>query len=117
MTDNFRLCPFCKKGEMRIHRRVVEGETKEPFWQKGESNQLVCDMCGHVIQDNELMERISITDSVSANVTKASEVEATKKASRCNSCDQKKDIVFEKRDIRLCKECLDDFMQEHRFDK
>jgi hypothetical protein len=117
MADNFRLCPFCKKGEMRMHRRVVEGETKKPFWQKGESNQLVCDMCGHVIHDNELMERISIIDSVSAKVTKASELEARKKERRCSSCDEKKDIVFEKGDFRLCKECLDDFMKEHRFDK
>jgi hypothetical protein len=53
----------------------------------------------------------------SSEVTNASEVEARKKERRCNSCDAKKEIVFERGDFGLCKECLDDFMREHRLGK
>ncbi|MDW0170657.1 MAG: hypothetical protein QOK57_02430 [Nitrososphaeraceae archaeon] len=52
-----------------------------------------------------------------AKITKASEVEGRKKDSRCNSCDQKKEIVFEKEGFSLCNECLDEFMKQHRFTK
>ncbi|MDW0164488.1 MAG: hypothetical protein QN784_05025 [Nitrososphaeraceae archaeon] len=50
-------------------------------------------------------------------VTKDSEVQAGNKHSRCNSCDEKKEIVFEKEGFRLCNECLDEFMKQHRFTK
>ncbi|HSA72826.1 MAG TPA: hypothetical protein VLD84_02630 [Nitrososphaeraceae archaeon] len=52
-----------------------------------------------------------------AKVTKDREVQAGNKDSRCNSCDEKKEIVFEKEGFRLCNECLDEFMKEHRFPK
>ena len=55
--------------------------------------------------------------SVDAKVTKDSGVQAGNKNSRCNSCDEKKEIVFEKEGFRLCNECLDEFMKEHRFPK
>jgi len=54
---------------------------------------------------------------VDAKVTKDSEVQAGNKHSRCNSCDEKKEIVFEKEGFRLCNECLDEFMKQHRFTK
>ena len=54
---------------------------------------------------------------VDAKVTKDSEVQGGKKDSRCNSCDEKKEIVFEKEGFRLCNECLDEFMKQHRFTK
>ena len=54
---------------------------------------------------------------VDAEVTKDSEVQAGNKDSRCNSCDEKKEIVFEKEGFRLCNECLDEFMKQHRFTK
>jgi hypothetical protein len=54
---------------------------------------------------------------VDAKVTKDSEVQAGNKVSRCNSCDEKKEIVFEKEGFRLCNECLDEFMKQHRFTK
>ena len=94
MTDNIRLCPFCKKGEVRIHRRVAEGQTNKPFWEKVENNDLICDTCGHVIHDNELMERTS-TDA------------EAKKERRCSSCNNMKPIVFELWGFRICKECLE----------
>jgi C4-type Zn-finger protein len=71
MSENFHLCPHCKKGEMRTHRRVVDGEANEPFLPKGRSNELICDMCGHYIDDTTVHERISVDDSVSAEVIKA----------------------------------------------
>ena len=37
--------------------------------------------------------------------------------STCNSCNEKKEIVFEKEGFRLCNHCLDEFMKEHRFTK
>jgi hypothetical protein len=43
--------------------------------------------------------------------------EAGNKYSKCNSCDEEKEIVFEKEGFRLCNECLDEFMREHRFKK
>ena len=52
-----------------------------------------------------------------SKITKDSEFEAGNKYSRCNSCDEEKEIVFEKEGFRLCNECLDEFMREHRFKK
>ena len=52
-----------------------------------------------------------------SKITKASEVQTRDKDSRCNSCNEKKEIVFEKEGFRLCNECLDEFMKEHRFTK
>jgi hypothetical protein len=54
---------------------------------------------------------------VDAKITRGSQVEGTNKDSRCNSCDKKKEIVFEKEGFKLCNECLDEFMKEHRFTK
>jgi hypothetical protein len=54
---------------------------------------------------------------VDAEVTKDSEAQTGNTDSRCNSCNEKKEIVFDKEGFRLCKECLDKFMQEHRFPK
>jgi len=54
---------------------------------------------------------------VDAKVTKDSEVQVGNKDSRCNSCDEKKEIVFEKDGFRLCNECLYEFMKQHRFTK
>jgi hypothetical protein len=105
LTDKLRLCPFCKKGEVRIHRRVREGQSNKPFWKKVESNQLLCDTCGHIIHDNELMERLS-TDA-----------EARGEERFCSSCDKKKTIVFELWDFTLCEECLEDIREEHNLDK
>jgi hypothetical protein len=53
----------------------------------------------------------------SSEVGNSSGVGARKKERRCNSCDEKKEIVFERGDFGLCKECLDDFMREHRLGK
>jgi ribosomal protein S14 len=52
-----------------------------------------------------------------SNASNASKVEARKKERSCNSCGEKKEIVFERGDFGLCKECLDDFMREHRLGK
>jgi hypothetical protein len=52
-----------------------------------------------------------------SKITKDSEVQARDKDSRCNSCNEKKEIVFEKEGFRLCNECLEEFMKEHRFTK
>ena len=54
---------------------------------------------------------------VDAKVTKDSEIQEGNKDSRCNSCDEKNEIVFEKEGFRLCNECLDEFMKQHRFTK
>jgi hypothetical protein len=54
---------------------------------------------------------------VDGKVTKDNEVQAGNKDSRCSSCDEKKEIVFEKEGFRLCNECLDEFMKQHRFTK
>ena len=105
VTDNIRLCPFCKKGEVRIHRRVADGQTNKPFWEKVENNDLICDTCGHVIHDNELMERTS-TDA-----------EAKTKERLCSSCNKMKAIVFELWDFRICKECLENVREERNLDK
>jgi len=50
-------------------------------------------------------------------ISKDSEFGAGNKHSRCNSCNEEKEIVFEKEGFRLCNECLDEFMREHRFKK
>ena len=69
------------------------------------------------ISINLLKSAVTHIVSVDAKVTKDSEVQAGNKHSRCNSCDEKKEIVFEKEGFRLCNECLDEFMKEHRFPK
>jgi hypothetical protein len=118
MSSDFRLCPLCKMGELRMRRRVVEGEAKKPFWQKAESNQLVCDMCGHVIRDNQLLERFFITDSASARkASKDSREKSLTKEKTCSSCHEQKNIVFARGDFKLCKECLDKVREEHNLDK
>jgi hypothetical protein len=74
----------------------------------GESNQLICDMCNHVVHDNKLFERIAISDSVSMKVTKAAKVERLKNDPNiCTSCKQEKQIVLRDYNFRLCQECLD----------
>jgi hypothetical protein len=52
-----------------------------------------------------------------SKISKDSEFGAENKHSRCNSCNEEKEIVFEKEGFRLCNECLDEFMREHRFKK
>ena len=52
-----------------------------------------------------------------SKISEDSEFGAGNKYSRCNSCDEEKEIVFEKEGFRLCNECLDEFMREHRFKK
>lgn len=52
-----------------------------------------------------------------SKIAKDSGFEAGNKYSKCNSCDEEKEIVFEKEGFRLCNECLDEFMREHRFKK
>jgi hypothetical protein len=117
-SDNFRLCPFCKMGELRVRRRVVEGEAKKPFWQRTESNQLVCEACGHVIRDNQLVERFFITGSASAKaVTKDSREKSLTKEKTCSSCHEQKNIVFARGDFKLCKECLDKVREQHNLEK
>jgi hypothetical protein len=54
---------------------------------------------------------------VGSKITKNSEFEEGNKYPKCNSCDEEKEIVFEKEGFRLCNECLDEFMREHRFRK
>ena len=105
VTENFRLCPFCKKGEIKIRRRVAEGQANKPSWEKVESNQLVCDMCGQVIHDNELMERISLSVDVEA------------KTKICSSCHKKNTIIFQRGNFSLCKECLENVREERNLDK
>jgi len=46
-----------------------------------------------------------------------SKVETGDRNLKCNSCDLEKEIVFDKEGFRLCNECLDKFMREHRFPK
>jgi C4-type Zn-finger protein len=105
VTDNIRLCPFCKKGEVRKHRRVAEGQTNKPFWQKVENNDLICDTCGHVIHDNELTERTS-TAAKPKTIGRL-----------CSSCNNMKAIVFELWGFRICKECLENVREERNLDK
>jgi hypothetical protein len=52
-----------------------------------------------------------------SKIAKDGGFEAGNKYSRCNSCNEEKEIVFEKEGFRLCNECLDEFMREHRFKK
>jgi hypothetical protein len=52
-----------------------------------------------------------------SKISKDSEFGAENKHSRCNSCNEEKEIVFEKEGFRLCNECLDEFMREYRFKK
>jgi hypothetical protein len=107
MTSNSGLCPLCNKGKMRKRRRVLEEESNQPFWQEVVNNQLVCNICGHIVQD-----------SVEFKLTKTnSEAQAKKKDSNCSSCDKKKVIVFERGDFRLCKRCLENVREEHNLDK
>lgn len=83
---------------------MAEGQANKPFWQKVEVNQLLCDTCGRVIHDNELMERLS-TDS-----------DARGEERLCSSCDKKKTIVFELWDFKLCNECLENIREEYNLD-
>ena len=50
-------------------------------------------------------------------ITQDSKVDARNMYSRCNSCEKEKEIVFDKEGFKLCNECLDEFMMEHRFTK
>lgn len=52
-----------------------------------------------------------------SKITKDTEFEAENNYSKCNSCNEEKEIVFEREGFRLCDECLDEFMREHRFRK
>jgi hypothetical protein len=106
MTSNSRLCPLCNKGEMRKRRKVLEEQSNQPFWQEVVNYQLVCSICGHIIEG-----------SVEFKLTKTSEAQAKRKDRSCSSCDKKKVIVFERGDFRLCKECLENVREEHNLDK
>ena len=54
---------------------------------------------------------------VASKITKDTEFKAENNYSKCNSCGDEKEIVFEREGFRLCDECLDEFMREHRFRK
>jgi C4-type Zn-finger protein len=106
MTSNSRLCPLCNKGEMRKRQKVIEEQSNQPFWQEVVSNQLVCNICGHIVQV-----------SMEFKLTNTSEAQAKRKDTSCSSCDKKKVIVFERGNFRLCKECLENVREEHNLDK
>ncbi len=110
-ADNFKLCPFCKHGELRIHRRVVKGDAENASI--GESNQLICDICNHVVHDNKLFERIAVSDSAGCVVTPADEAERLKNNPNiCTLCKQEKEMVYRDEKIRLCKDCLDSVIDQ-----
>lgn len=69
--ENFQLCPFCKKGEMRTHRRGTDAEATPPFRVMADTSELKCDMCGHVIHDTKQFDYINVVDSVGAEVKRA----------------------------------------------
>jgi hypothetical protein len=54
---------------------------------------------------------------VASKIAKDSIVEGRNIHSSCNSCGKEKEIVFDKEGFKLCNECLDEFMKQHRFTK
>ena len=52
-----------------------------------------------------------------SKITKDSKVNPRNNYSICNSCKKENEIVFDKEGFKLCNECLDEFMKEHRFTK
>ena len=46
-----------------------------------------------------------------SKITKDTEFQPENNYSKCNSCGEEKEIVFEKEGFRLCDECLDEFLQ------
>ena len=70
------------------------------------------------ISNNLFKSTVKHLDSVDASkIAKDSGFGAGNKYSRCNSCNEEREIVFESEGFRLCNECLDEFMREHRFKK
>jgi hypothetical protein len=112
LSENYKLCPFCKKGELRIHSIVISGDTdNNPI---GESNQLICDICSHTLYDKKLFERIVISDSVIA-VTKPDDLERIMNNPKiCTYCEKEKRAVYSDEKIKLCKECFDSIMGQFK---
>lgn len=70
------------------------------------------------ISNNLFKSTVKHLYSVDASkIAKDSGFGAGNKYSRCNSCNEEREIVFEREGFRLCNECLDEFMREHRFKK
>lgn len=70
------------------------------------------------ISNNLIKSTVKHLDSVDASkIAKDSGFGAGNKYSRCHSCNEEREIVFEREGFRLCNECLDEFMREHRFKK
>lgn len=70
------------------------------------------------ISNNLFKSTVNHLDSVDGSkIAKDSEFGVGNKYSRCNSCDKEREIVFEREGFRLCNDCLDEFMREHRFKK
>lgn len=106
------LCPVCKKGYLRpTGESAVSGENTEPFRETGSMRKLVCDNSECETRRTNLginEPEINIGGNPSLKVTKAADVERMKNNPRiCTVCQNEKEIVYRKENVKLCKECLD----------
>jgi hypothetical protein len=74
MSDDLELCPRCGQGNLRPAGEAVTAcESTEPFTDTSDTNIYVCDSCGHKKPKTDLKEYTAVSDTLSAEVIRASE--------------------------------------------
>ncbi len=74
MSDDLELCPKCGQGNLRpTEVPVTAGESTEPFTETSDTHIYVYDSCGHKKPKTGLKEYTAVSDTLSAEVIRASE--------------------------------------------
>ena len=114
--SELKLCPECGRGHLRPTGEVAtDAERSEPFRETGETRKYVCDNPECEMHKSNLVNReyIPLSDIASLEVIKAADIEKMKNNPRlCTSCQKETEIVYNKDDNRLCKECLGNYRSQ-----
>jgi hypothetical protein len=74
MSDDLELCAKCGWSSLRpTGEAVTAGESTEPFIETSDTHIYVCDSCGHKKSKTDLKEYTAVSDTLSAEVIRASE--------------------------------------------
>jgi len=118
--SELELCKVCKKGHLRpTGEATVSGEVKEPFRETDTEREVECDNPECATNQtnygrNMYEPEIVSGESLEGKVTSAADLEKMKNNPRlCTSCQKEKDIVFTKDNVRVCKECLNNFKDRY----
>jgi len=114
--SELELCPVCKKGYLRPTGEVAtNAEAKEPFRETGSMRKLVCDNpeCESKRASVGINEYIPVSATPTLEVTKAEDLQKMKNnPNLCTVCQNEKEIVYRKENVKLCRECLDNIKHQ-----